>query len=1036
MYFCGVCHANVRRPIKKVPDEEGILQPMSDDDMKSHHVCTMHWCRECERRVDDEHLCFVKKVPAKRPSNKIMFFDFETRVDGDVHVVNHVHARYFKPSPPGAKPSPPIVEVEQQPQRRSRFAPLDEDAQLADDTLPPGAQPSPLTVEADEQPERRSRFAKMDEDAQLADDREWKGEWVEMTFRGDNAISEFLGALIVKKRFSGYTIIAHNFRGFDGVLLLREMLNRNTIPDCILRGQKVMTMRVRGCNIRFVDSYNFLPMGLAKLPGAFGLEIGEKGYFPHLFNVKENETYVGPLPDAHYYGVDEMGEEKRRKFMEWYEGEKSRGAIFDMQAEIAAYCRQDVEILAESCLAYRRLMCMETGVDPLQYITCASVCKAVFLHMFLQRDTIARVPPAGYSKHRYSEESLEWLEHQRLKAGFTKLEHIANCASGERKIAGYKVDGFDPDSRTIFEYYGCRFHGCPHCTLKEDPRATHPYNMKPLYVCFQKTLRREEALRGMNYKVEAIWACQWRALKAENPDVQAFVEELDVPKPLNPRDAFFGGRTETFKLHVKDVPMAYEDVTSLYPWVNATKRYPVGHPTVKYPPVGEVNIEEYFGLVKCQILPPRDLYLPVLPMHVGPTKKLIFALCRACALSMQVEVCRHSEEERTLRGVWFSEEVKLALSKGYVMKKVEIVWHFEQTSTVLFAPFIVWFYKEKVLSSKPPYKDPGQMKQFLLDLKVRDGVSVESVDEFVENAAKRSLSKLLLNNLWGRFGMRENLTKSCFVSSFEKLARLLDDKSKEVTGVRIITPEIIQVAYTAKTVDDLPMSRDTNIFIAVITTAWARMRLYEELDRVGDRVVYCDTDSVIYVRSEKPEENLVTGPFLGQMTNELKEGENIVEFSSGGPKNYAYRTNLERGIVRVRGFFIDVVNATGFTHGNVTDVIVTGVRNSPAVDDDDQQNRGRKRLQARRRRGGGGRNDHESMRQQFLKGHLAKGAEAASAIANTEGISCFNPRRIFRSRDFQVLKKAEQKMYTFCFDKRIVLENFDTLPYGYVGDLG
>jgi hypothetical protein len=50
---------------------------------------------------------------------------------------------------------------------------LDEDAQLADDTLPPGAQPSPLTVEADEEPQRRSRFAKMDEDAMLADDREW-----------------------------------------------------------------------------------------------------------------------------------------------------------------------------------------------------------------------------------------------------------------------------------------------------------------------------------------------------------------------------------------------------------------------------------------------------------------------------------------------------------------------------------------------------------------------------------------------------------------------------------------------------------------------------------------------------------------------------------------------------------------------------------------------------------------------------------------------------------------------------------------------
>ena len=33
--------------------------------------------------------------------------------------------------------------------------------------------------------------------------------------------------------------------------------------------------------------------------------------------------------------------------------------------------------------------------------------------------------------------------------------------------------------------------------------------------------------------------------------------------------------------------------------------------------------------------------------------------------------------------------------------------------------------------------------------------------------------------------------------------------------------------------------------------------------------------------------------FPGELTNELKKGEHIVEFVSGGPKNYAYQ-NLSR----------------------------------------------------------------------------------------------------------------------------------------------
>jgi hypothetical protein len=40
---------------------------------------------------------------------------------------------------------------------------------------------------------------------------------------------------------------------------------------------------------------------------------------------------------------------------------------------------------------------------------------------------------------------------------------------------------------------------------------------------------------------------------------------------------------------------------------------------------------------------------------------------------------------------------------------------------------------------------------------------------------------------------------------------------------------------------------NTNIIIAAFTTANARLRLYEMLDKLGKSVAYYDTDSIVYL---------------------------------------------------------------------------------------------------------------------------------------------------------------------------------------------
>lgn len=87
-----------------------------------------------------------------------------------------------------------------------------------------------------------------------------------------------------------------------------------------------------------IDSINFLPMALAKLPKMFELKELRKGHFPHLFNKKENQnTILDGLPDLQYYNPDAMKPDDRKKFLIWYNEHK--GYRFDFRQELLEYCR-------------------------------------------------------------------------------------------------------------------------------------------------------------------------------------------------------------------------------------------------------------------------------------------------------------------------------------------------------------------------------------------------------------------------------------------------------------------------------------------------------------------------------------------------------------------------------------------------------------------------------------------------------------------------------------------------------------------------
>lgn len=65
------------------------------------------------------------------------------------------------------------------------------------------------------------------------------------------------------------------------------------------------------------------------------------------------------------------------------------------------------------------------------------------------------------------------------------------------------------------------------------------------------TINREKELKELGYKLVIVWEHQFYFQLEKNAALQQFVSTLDLQDRLDPRDSFFGGRTNAIKLHYK-----------------------------------------------------------------------------------------------------------------------------------------------------------------------------------------------------------------------------------------------------------------------------------------------------------------------------------------------------------------------------------------------------------------------------------------------------------------------------------------------------
>ena len=130
-------------------------------------------------------------------------------------------------------------------------------------------------------------------------------------------------------------------------------------------------------------------------------------------------------------------------------------------------------------------------------------------------------PASAYEHAFYPEQTcsfvaIKWLEWEAKNRGI----HHARCGhGGERKILGARVDGYHQESKTVFQFHGCLWHGCEKCYPEERQKPVQqktrqgkviprldiekkPMNRKTAY---ELTLQRTQSLRKEGYRVVEKW---------------------------------------------------------------------------------------------------------------------------------------------------------------------------------------------------------------------------------------------------------------------------------------------------------------------------------------------------------------------------------------------------------------------------------------------------------------------------------------------------------------------------------------------------
>ena len=263
------------------------------------------------------------------------------------------------------------------------------------------------------------------------------------------------------------------------------------------------------------------------------------------------------------------------------------------------------------------------------------------------------------------------------------------------------------------------------------------------------------------------------------------------------RQGYTGGACDMYiPKPIKNKEIYAYDVNSLYPFVMLKNKLPVGNPTYFSGDITKLN-KNAFGFFYCNIIAPDNLKHPIIQTHI-----------------------KTSEGIRTIAplGTWsdmlFSEEMYNAIKFGY---KFEVLWGYTFDSDYVFNNFVDELYKIRL---EYPKSDPMNY-----------------------------IAKILMNSLYGRFGMVDNFKISYVMNkedydNFEKL-----DKDNSIIDVIDLEDNLLVECKNPKVeldtlLDNSSEIHNINIAIAAAITAYARIHMSQFKNNKDYNLYYSDTDSI------------------------------------------------------------------------------------------------------------------------------------------------------------------------------------------------
>lgn len=710
---------------------------------------------------------------------------------------------------------------------------------------------------------------------------------------------EFVNALVTEPEFQNALFIAFNGGSYDIHFLLRVFergeITHTYVPSPTSK-HKFIQIQLTEKNIRFIDFMRFIPGSLKNIAEAFEIPVS-KGDFPHKFNNGVNDDYVGRIPalisEHDYWGLENFRSQKDKdKFIEWYASQEEiycnchdecvcSKMKWNFQNEIRKYCLLDVIVLAEIVRHYRHAClnfeCQDSEkimnwsvprLDPLQFMTLPQITMQTLVHGFSSFDD-ARYDFKGitttFKKIRggQSWEGVLWVYQQML----ARKEFIHYLGNSTKEYYDFEtnlsVDGYAPESQTIFLYLKCSYWGCPDCMQEYHEfnwilpdRAMYASDVKSHY---EGCLR---SLRSSYREVVTIWDHEFNT---------SFMDPylLKCCQLMRPEDCFYGGRTEVFQLfaHAEKLgkEIHYYDVTSLYPSVYAHHPLPVGHPKhilgfevdpSRFHPTAS---NRYYGFARIKVVPNKSDIIGLLPQRDEKSGRLFFPV-------------------HPMEGCWGTEEIYLAMQNGYIVEQVYELYYWDERnySSLHFSAYVNYFFQLKqeaegwkklgATSENPTVEEQNELVEKLY---VQNGNLARIRPHKVrKNAVLRSLAKLYLNSLWGKFAQKSSKTQHTTIYGTQQFLALWNNSKVDQSNCKFreISPGVYKTSYNLKSEFVNPV-RHGNLFIAAKVTETARCVLHQKMLQVGpENVIYCDTDSVIFLYSTMM--GILTDVGLGKWTNE------------------------------------------------------------------------------------------------------------------------------------------------------------------------